>query len=156
MIQLTGVPHPDINNGEQTPVFIDESRVLVIEQSTTQFTKRRSAEKYRQAVQGLHQEVERVRSELSETPPMVPTTENEAEQIRRWVQAKDCAGALQAAYGLVANAANHVESHPPVDCTCVSLACGTGLEHGVMLSRVFVTESPAEVAHRVQNKIQPA
>jgi hypothetical protein len=37
-----------------------------------------------------------------------------------------------------------------VECTEVQLACGTALEHGVMLTRVWVTETPEDVFEKIR------
>lgn len=149
LLRLTAIPHPDINDGESFPIYVEPTRILVIERGTHQFTKTRSAEQFRQNVQSLHEEVHRIIGELAKAPSMTPETATEAELVRHWVQIKDAAGALHAAYNLVAGAANSPQYHPLVHCTVVQLACGTGLEHGVMLARVYVTETPKEIVDKI-------
>jgi len=150
LIKLTGIPHPDINGGKSAPVYIDPTRVLVITRATTRQAKYKSIEAHRQAMNSLHEEVQRVSGELQNIPGMFVETEGDAKKIEGWAHVKEAAGALSAAYGLVARTQAEPEYHPDVECTNVSMACGTGLEHGVMLCRVDVVESPEEVAEKIQ------
>lgn len=81
---------------------------------------------------------------------MTASTEAEAKQADRWLVAKEAAASLQAAYHMVSHAMRGPAYHPAIDCTVVQLACGTALEHGVMLARVFVTETPEEVVQMME------
>lgn len=154
LIKLTSVPHPDVDGGKPKAIYVDASRILVVEPGSTEYTKRGSMEQYRQALQGLFEEVQRVAGEAGALHvTTVPETSQEANQVDIWIRAKESAAALTAAYQLVSRVANEPMRHPPVDCTVLSLACGTAFEHGVMLSRVFVTESPEEVHKAVEEAV---
>jgi hypothetical protein len=151
LLKLTGIGHPDIDEGRQEAVFIDPSRILVIERAHTAHLKERSSEEHRQALQQLWEEVQRVNDEAVAMPrTLMPESEHEARQMDRWMSAREASASLNAAYGLVSRALNQPAYHPRIYCTCVQLACGTGLEHGVMLARVFVTETPEEVASQME------
>jgi len=148
LIKLTGIPNPDINGGRSSPVYIDPTRVLLIEASITRPVKKGSGEAWRQAISSLHDEVLRVSAEAANPPSMVVDSEQSERAINSYMRTREAAAALNAAHGLVARSS--IEAyHDEIACTCVSLACGTGLEHGVMLARVSVLESPEEIARLI-------
>lgn len=150
-IKLTAVPHPEINGGVSTQTYVDPSRIMLIDRGSTAFTKKKAREEYRQALGCLFDEVQRVAADagaLQKT--VVPQSEEEARQVDRWMSAREVASALSAAYGLVSSASQSVGFYPDIDCTVIQLACGTALEHGVMLARVFVMESPEEVMQLIE------
>lgn len=150
LMRLTALAHPDIDEGKAKSIYVDPTRILVIERNVNRFTKEGSHERRRQAMTSLFEEVERVVAE-SKTLPMTMAADNE-EQARandRWMWARESAASLQTAYHLVSRASSEPEYYPKQDCTIVCLACGTGLEHGVMLSRVMVTETPEEIAAKL-------
>lgn len=150
LLKLTGLSNPDNDQGRQSAVYIDASRILVIERGRLGFAKQGSIEANRQATEILHQEVHRIANELTaRVPSMVPENDRDAERVRMYMQAKDAAASLMAAFGEVSRTANSSDYYPAIDCTCISLACGTALEHGVMLSRVYVHETPEEVAEMI-------
>lgn len=147
LIKLTCVPHPDIDDGKPRTIYVDPTRILTIERARTSLVKEGSQEQHRQAIQGLFEEVERIVAEASTMKKtMVPTSEEEARWADQWMFARESAAALQSAYQIVARVASGPAYYPRVDCTVVSMACGTGLEHGVMLARAEVTETPEEIA----------
>lgn len=157
LIKLTAVMHPDINAGQPLPVYVDPKRVLLITPGFVQHAKEGSIEQHRQAMQSLFEEVQRVSAEAGSAGPPKnwhPDSEQEAEktghEMQRWLNAKEAAASLTAAYQLVARAGSQVGLHPRRACTEVQLACGTALENGVMLARVWVTEPPEKVAHMVE------
>lgn len=150
LIKLTGVAHPDMNGGRPQPVYIDSTRVLSIAPAFVALHKEGAYERQRQAIESLHEEVSRVVSELNaQEPNFHPDNEAEAAQTQTWMRAKDAAASLSAAANMCTKYANQTETHPRVPCTEVCLACGTGLEHGVMLMRVMVSETPEQVADAV-------
>lgn len=154
MIKLTGIPNPDVNGGKSQPVYIDGTRVLVIEPSAMRLLKKGSNEAWNQAMNSLHDEVQRIASELGTYPiSMVVDSEESEKRLNDWTRAKEAASSLSAAYGIVAKAGISAAHHPEIECTAVSLACGTGLEHGVMLCRVYVVESPEEVARMIDEVV---
>jgi hypothetical protein len=150
LMKLTGLVHPDINAGKPSPVYIDPVKILVIERGVHQQTKFGSLEAHRQAVWGLHDCVDMVRSELGALPKNIaPTSEDEAKQTDFWFRAKEAADQLNSAVHLVGQYAKDASMYPLTECTIVSLSCGTALEQGVMLSRVFVSETPDEIVAKL-------
>jgi hypothetical protein len=150
MLELTTLPHPDINGGRAHKCFIDPRRIIVIERGANQHRKHGSIEAHRQAMQSLFEEVSRVHSEAEAMPKtMAPESAAQAKMADRWLAARESAAALTAAYQLVSRAANEPAMYPMQECTAISLSCGTALEHGVMLARVFVMESPEEIMKRI-------
>jgi hypothetical protein len=151
LIKLTGIGHPDFEDGKPQPTYIEASCVITIERGSTAQAKHMAVENHRQALQCLWNECERVSAEVNNMAPktMTPENEQEAAKINKWFNAKQAADALNAACGLVARARQD-EYYPMVACTVICLSCGTETGHGVMLSRVFVQESPERVAALVQ------
>lgn len=58
-------------------------------------------------------------------------------------------GELHSIYTVMQAMANNPYGRQNIACTLISLACGTALEQGVMLTRFAVKEQPSEVADRV-------
>lgn len=148
-IRLTQVAHPDLNGGQSTPVFLRSEDVIVINRGQQTFTKMGSQEAHRQALESLHEEVQRINEEANRAPSMVPHDEEDAKKIDRFMRVREAAAALNAAWGLIQRAASGPSYYPAIECTEVCLACGTALEHGVMLARIWVTETPEEVARAI-------
>lgn len=143
MIKLTGVPHPDINGGLPWPVYIDASRVLMITRTRHQQVKLLNAGLKRELYDDLYGATQRLTERLNKDFPS--TIDNE--KAAGW--AKDLhmlAHAVNEAASAWGRAFRNDDFHPDVECTELQLACGTALEHGVMLSRVWVSEAPEEVA----------
>lgn len=151
MIKLTALPHPDLP-GPPRHLYVAASAIILIAPQRMGHPKLGVVDAWRQNIQILYEEVERVAHELSMFPPnMHPESEKEATELQRWANRKDIANSLNAAYSMVQkSAAETHQRHPDTDCTEVSLSCGTALEHGVMLSRVYVTETPEEIYARLQ------
>lgn len=148
LIKLTGVSHPD-QPGE-TPIYIDAARVICITRSVVSYNKKGAEEAYRQALESLWDEVIRVGDEVNNMQKRVaPENEEEARATELWLKRKGVADELGNAYKLVSYYAKTPLRHPEVRCTQVDLACGTALEQGVMLTHVWVTESPDEVARLI-------
>lgn len=139
MIQLTAAQHPDAKHGLKT-LYIDPDHIIVVESIEQTFPKIRSVDAHRAAVTQLWQEVDRVVAEANAKP--LPDSEDAAHRFSR---AREAAAALQSSANYVAKMASEPDYHEPQLCTCVSLACGTALERGVMLARIFVTETPERV-----------
>lgn len=149
LIKLTGVPHPDLNGGKPQAVYIDASRVLLIAQNWHRYPKIGVQDSYNE----LHSKLFLATSELAEkVSGYIPSMSDPV--AVGWMQtAQVAAGAVSEAYRNWGAAHNEQAFHPRVECTEVQLACGTAIEHGVMLTRVCVTESPDEVARAVQKAI---
>lgn len=144
LIKLTGVPHPELHGGQAQPVYIDASRVLLIcpshlEQTRLDAVKERKAIITRiwSAAEALHEKVHAYIPDM--TDPVAVG----------WMQTVRAAcGEMSEGYRAI-NRIGPDAFHPRVDCTEVQLACGTALEHGVMLTRVWVSEPPEKIAELV-------
>lgn len=155
LIRLTGVPHPELNEGKPQPVYIDCRKVLTIEPGMHSPAKLETAEAQRQAIWELHDEVERAARELQKPPATIHAeTEEHARAVDLYVKSRDVAAEMLAAYKLVAHWHRQPLNHKPVECTIVGLSCGTALEQGVMLTRVAVMEAAEEVARLVREERQ--
>lgn len=148
-VKLTQVQNLNRPDEVPTSCYLDPSRILVITREEINQRKEGSEEANRQALEILHQEVHRVGDELGAIPTLTPEDEHQAKSVNRWAQAKDGAASLMAAYSEVSRTAAAPSYHKPIECTVVQLACGTGLEHGVMLARVYVRETPDEVVQLI-------
>jgi hypothetical protein len=71
------------------------------------------------------------------------------------VQLRNGLGLLNSAYENLNRIARDPEFYERETVTAISLACGTGLEHGVMLEKIWVIETPAEVADAIARAKQP-
>jgi len=150
LIKLTSVPNPDLNGGQSQPCYIDASRVLLITQGSFRFAKADSVEAKRKLADDLYGAAMKLSDAVGGyTPSMTDPVAVE------WMQrARETSSLVTKAYTDWSRSWNVDDQHPRVDCTEVQLACGTALEHGVMLIRVWVTERPEEVAHRVENAMR--
>lgn len=147
LIKLTALSHPSVADGQAWPVYIDWSRVLLITRSTHQFVKMEPVALKREAYDDMWAGVQRLTKLLNEKMP----TEIDSQAAAKW--AKDMHMLLHDVQGCHAAWGQMYrvdDLYPRVDCTEVQLACGTALEHGVMLTRIMVTETPDEVAKAVQ------
>jgi hypothetical protein len=150
LIKLTGVPHPDLNGGKPQPVYIDASRVLLICQGHFQYPKIGAVEENQERMMALWRGVNRL---ADKTNDYIPDFHDPV--AVKWLQEVRAASALVSnAYADVRKADPNV-FHPRMECTEVQLACGTALEHGVMLTRVWVSETPEEVAEAVTKRLSP-
>jgi enamine deaminase RidA (YjgF/YER057c/UK114 family) len=142
LIKLQGVPHPDLNGGKPQAVYIDASRVLLIIQGHVSHPKIGSVENQRDLYDQLHEASERLNRTINEYIP------NMTDPVAvEWVRTINGMGAaVNDAYHHWGQAYRQGKYHPSVDCTEVQLACGTALEHGVMLTRVWVSDSVEDVA----------
>ena len=142
LIKLTGVVHPDLNGGRPAPVYIDPSRVLVIAVSTQRFSKTGSFERNQELYGRLRLSAEKLAEAVNGYMPKMDDP-----VAVEWLRtAQMAAHSVSEASRAWYSATGQQDYHDPIDCTEISLACGTALEHGVMLSRVWVSESPEEVA----------
>lgn len=146
LIKLHQAPHPEAPTPAGT-CLIDPTRILVVSRGSWIPPARAMTEARRQSIEALHDEVNRVIAEAN-TMPQVLAVENKEDEIKakRCIAYREAAQELTTAANLVYRVTNQVASHKEIDCTVVQLACGTGLEHGVMLANVFVVETPEEIA----------
>lgn len=79
-------------------------------------------------------------------PPM-----NDPVAVQWMLKCKEVASAVSAAYGHAQHAMREdTPRHPPQEVTVVHLGCGTALEHGVMLAKVWVVETPEEIVAAIE------
>ena len=141
LIKLTAVPNPDIEDGREHAVYIDASRVLFITRGSVQFTKVASGQARRAAYDQLWKGVQILSEQVGAYIPDM----SDPVAVGWFTRARETVQQVSNAYSLWSKAYGHLDSYPRQPCTEVQLACGTALEHGVMLTRVWVKESPEEV-----------
>lgn len=151
LIKLTGVPHPDLNGGKAQSVYIDASRVLLICQSHVEHPKIGSVEEQRD----LHVRIWEAAMTLSQKVCAYVPDMTDPVAVGWMKTATAASHAVNSASNAIQHVSGRSALHPSVDCTEVQLACGTALEHGVMLTRVWVSESPEEVANKIYNMRDP-
>ena len=149
LIKLTTVPHPDLNDGKPQPCYIDASRVLLIIQGHCQHPKIGSIERNQETYAKLRAGAEKLAQIVND---YVPKMEDPV-AVEWMMKARATAGAVNEAVHTWGQGGREQDYHPRVDCTEVQLACGTALEHGVMLTRVWVSETPEQVYNAVQKVV---
>jgi hypothetical protein len=145
LIKLTAIPHPDLNGGKPQPVYIDASRVLLILGSHHQHPKIGSVERKREEYMRLRAGAQKLAEIVDGYMPKM----DDPIAVGWMRTAQMSAAAVSEAAREYFNALGEPDLHERVDCTEVQLACGTALEHGVMLTRVWVSESPDEVVGKI-------
>jgi len=152
LIRFTAIPNPDLNAEASRYLYVESQSVITIERGRWALTKESSLDEQRVLTQRLWEEVERVNGELSAmTKNVAPQDQEEADRMNHWVRMKDAAASLSSAYTMVSRVWDKQSSHPRIECTVLCLSCGTALEHGVMLARVPVMETPDEVAQKIHS-----
>lgn len=146
LIKLTAVSNPDIDEGREHTVYVDASRVLFITRGTVQFTKVASGEERRIAYDKLWNGVQILTEQVGAYIPSM----TDPVAVEWMTRARETVQQISNAYSMWGRAYTQLDSYPRQSCTEVQLACGTALEHGVMLTRVWVKESPEEVAGKVE------
>lgn len=145
LIKLTQLAHPDLNGGRPQPCYIDASRVLLICQGHFQYPKIGVAERNKELYDSFYNGVNKLADMVNDYIP--PMTDPVAVGWMKTIQTASME--VQAAYRLWGSSYNRQDYHPRMECTEVQLACGTALEHGVMLTRVWVTETPEQVEEKI-------
>lgn len=146
LIKLTAAPHPDLNGGLPWPTYIDASRILSIGRAMHQFARLDRQMLKTECYDEMYFGIQRLVKLLGEKLP----TEIDTQEAAKWAKELHMAShEVQSAYQVWGRAFNTQDLHPSVECTEIQLACGTALEHGVMLARHWVTESPEEVAEAI-------
>lgn len=145
LIRLTGIPHPDLNGGNAQPIYIDASRVLLILGGYVTLPKLGSMEAHKELYDKLFIASRQLADAANSYMPDM--TDPTAVGWMRTIQMT--AGDVNSAYKAWGSSYNQNDFYPRIDCTEIQLACGTALEHGVMLTRVWVSESPEEVCEVV-------
>lgn len=149
LIKLTALAHPDINGGQPWPVYIDATRIISISRAVHQHIKLLNADVKREAADDLYGHVQRLNNFLAEKWPTAIDTSDAAEWAKKIHRAAHEVGE---AYQAWSRSWRAEDLHPRVECTEIQLACGTALEHGVMLARHWVTEDPDKIAELVELK----
>lgn len=141
LIKLTGIPHPDLNGGKPQPVYIDASRVLLISQGHHQYPKlgsiERNTDRHKEMITGA----DKLATMVNDYVPSM----SDPIAVEWMTRARGVAQEVVSAVNAYGKWSRTEDYHPRVDCTEVQLACGTALEHGVMLTRVWVSETPEQV-----------
>lgn len=146
LIKLTAVSNPDVDNGAVHPVYIDATRILFIGRAELELARRGQIEIQRAAQWKLWETVQALNEKAGGYIP----DPRDPVAMEWMMQVRDTSLQVQAAYNALGNAVRDQSVyHPRIPCTEIQLACGTALEHGVMLAKVWVTESPEEVAMKI-------
>jgi seryl-tRNA(Sec) selenium transferase len=140
LVKLTGMPHPDYGN-ESRPLYIDAEHVLYVERSFSGWMKEDIQEQWRQSLQQLFEEVERVGEDLKR----MRSFEGE-DQVNKTMDLRDAIGSLSSAANLCARFASNPAFHKRVEVTTIGLAYEGS---GNTLARVHVMESPDQVAQLI-------
>lgn len=149
LIKLTGMAHPDLNGANA--VYVDASRVLLICPGYFEPMRLDEVNRRKQitaqiwaAAESLHEKVHGYIPDMTDPVAI------------QWMQtARAGCSEVSEAYRAI-NRLGPESYHPRLECTEVQLACGTALEHGVMLTRVWVKETPEEVSEKVAVAISQA
>lgn len=149
LIKLTALTHPEFSKNGPAPVYVDASRVLLIVRGTHQFVKMGSEQLKREAYDDMWSGIQRLTKLMSEKMPTEIDTQEAAKWAREIHQVSHDVNHCYAAWG---RSYRFEDQYPRVECTEVQLACGTALEHGVMLTRIMVTETPEEVAKLIDGQ----
>lgn len=146
LIELTALPHPDMNEGKSWPVFVDASRILNITRGRHQNLRLDRQRLKIEVYDDLFFGIQRLTRLLMDKMP----TEIDNQEAAKWAKEMHAVSHdVQECYSVWGRAYRSEDFHPPTECTEIQLACGTALEHGVMLARIFVVEQPDEVVRRM-------
>ena len=152
LIRLTATPHPDINGGNPTSIFVDPSRIMTVERARNRYPDDKKAEEHQALLDQMWEELERIRGEMSGWKLNVaPESDAEVKIMQATVNMREAASALSSAYTMVFKNTQKNAYHPWVECTCISLSYGASTENGVMLARLFVMEKPEKIADLINN-----
>lgn len=145
LIKLTAVPNPEIDDGAPYAVYIDATRVLYISRGTIRFTKEDAIDTHRAYYDKLYAGSRKLAEMVNAYVPAM----DDPTAVGWMMRARETSQAVQEAYTAWARAYQQHEQYDRQSCTEIQLACGTALEHGVMLTRIWVQESPENVAELV-------
>ena len=140
LVKLTGMPHPDYGN-QSKPLYVNPERITYIERSFSGWYKEHVREEFNQTLQRLHEEVERIVSEIRGLGVSMEIEDN----AKLSISLRDQIAALQAAAQLVARASTQPLEHPRVECTTIGLSYADGSG----TARVHVMESPEVCAQLI-------
>jgi hypothetical protein len=148
LIKLTAIINPDVDGGTPAPCYVDATRILWIGRSQVQFTKRDSIEEKKRLHDKLYAAAVALWKHVGEYIPSM----TDPVAVEWMSRARESASIVTQAHELWARSWKVEDQHPAQSCTEIQLACGTALEHGVMLARVWVSETPEEVAALVRQR----
>lgn len=151
LIKLTSVGHPDIDGGVGQAIYIEANRVLAVGRARIAQSREGAYEEHQQALARLTQEIERVGGDISR----MRINFEDPDQASTIQQLRDQQVRLHNTHMKLMQITSGPFNHPRFNCTEVCLACGT-VEHSVMLSRHYVSETPDEVYVKLQSKWAPA
>jgi hypothetical protein len=152
LIKLTAVQNPSIDGGRSEPCFIDASRVVAVQRARLTLIKDETIK----ARERLADNVYAAAVKLWDTVGTYLPNMSDPVAVRWMQEARETASKVTQAHEIWQRCHRQLEAnHPPVMCTEIQLACGATFSEGVMVSRVWVTESPEEVAHRVLTAPRP-
>ena len=151
LIKLTAVPNPDVDEGRPAAVYLDATRILMITRSSVQFTKQGSVDRHRELYDTLYGAAQKLSDQVGNYIPSM----TDPVAVEWMTRARDASCKVNDAFSVWGKAYAQPEMHPRVMCTEIQLACGTALEHGVMLARVWVTETPEEVKNLIEDRVYP-
>lgn len=147
MIQLTAIPHPDINGGKPYPIFVDVEPILLIERTSHQQQRSDLRLRHNIAVSEFWEEAQRCTQELSKTPRMDVDSEEGAQKVNAWVQRREISSAITAAFNQLNSMNKQADYYDPVECTVIQM--GAQNSRYTMLPCVYVLETPEEVMQKV-------
>lgn len=146
LIKLTAVPNPDIDEGATSPCYVDATRIIAITRSFVEFRKIESVQRKRRLHDQLYAAAVALWDEVGEYIPKM-TDPLAVEWMQR---ARETASKVTQAHEIWGRAYREEDVYPAKMCTELQLACGTALEHGVMLARVWVSETPEQVVDKIR------
>lgn len=145
LIKLTSVSHPDFAEGKPQPVYIDWSRIICVCATRIAQPREGSKNERRIAYDNMYEAITGLAAKCNAVKVDVENIETV-----NWMRAVQAtSAAVSDAYRQYSAVWKDSDNHPQADCTEVQLACGTALEHGVMLARVYVSETPEEVVAKI-------
>lgn len=142
LLKLTGAPHPDVNSGKPSPIYIDAALLVSIECTRVGYTKEGSLEEMRKLTENLARSLRT--AQASGRLKFEVKSEDEAQ-----VTTAIIAELVSAFNALLQSRQVEPETYPRVDCTMITLSAGVGT-YGQLWKTFFVTESPEEIARLVR------
>lgn len=141
LIKLTAIPSPDFADLSHQPCFVERERVISITRVSMRPARLAAMDEHLEALDKLWQGTQKLAQMVSENTPAYtdPTSVQWHSTVR------ESANALSAAYSHSVKFDRN-RYHPRITCTEIALAAGTAENGGMMLQRVWVTETPEEVA----------
>lgn len=123
--------------------YVDPRHIIMITREMFEPVKRKVLEERNETIEDLWRGTRQLATIVSGYMPSM----DDPTAVGWMVQAKEAANHVGAIYTEL-NRVHKGETprHPAQEVTVVHLGCGTALEHGVMLAKVWVVETPEEIA----------